>query len=178
VNRFTLPIIVLVLLVALAAGAMAGANAAPSPQALAAAKRITPRGVGGVKLGKTFKRLRRQRLVGKIRHGCELGGPRTRSAPLRSPLEGTVDFTLTSPRRASNIAVIGGAKARGVGIGAAIDDIKAAYPKAKVIHATEETFAITLVKIPKGGGGLLHFAVDTKSGKVTMIGVPYIPFCE
>jgi hypothetical protein len=34
------------------------------------------------------------------------------------------------------------------------------------------------VKIPKSGGGRLQFGVDTKTKKVTLIGIPSIPFCE
>ena len=34
------------------------------------------------------------------------------------------------------------------------------------------------MKIPKDGGGNLHFGVSTKPNKITLIGVPYIAFCE
>jgi hypothetical protein len=47
-----------------------------------------------------------------------------------------------------------------------------------VDHDTEEVFGITLVKVPKNGGGRIHFAVDVDSKKITRIGVPVIPFCE
>ena len=77
-----------------------------------------------------------------------------------------------------DITIKGGAEARGVGIGDTIPDIKAAYPKAKVDHSTDDTFLITLVKIPKDGGGKLRFGVSTKTDKITLIGVPYIAFCE
>ena len=65
-----------------------------------------------------------------------------------------------------------------MGIGGTIAQITAAYPKAKVDHGTEEVFGITLVKIPKNGGGRISFAVDVDSDKITQIGVPSIPFCE
>lgn len=147
--------------------------------ALAAApQRITPKGVGGVKLGATFKALRAKGLVGPLRRGCELGGPNTRGAALRPPLRGSVDFSLSSPRKATNITVTRGAKARGVGIGATIAQIKRAFPKARVDHSTDSTFLLTLVRVPKGGGGRLHFGVSTKTKRVTVIGVPYIAFCE
>jgi len=64
------------------------------------------------------------------------------------------------------------------GIGGTSAQIKAAYPKAKVDHGTEDVFGITLAKIPKDGGGRIHFAVDVRSKKITRIGVPSIPFCE
>ena len=57
-------------------------------------------------------------------------------------------------------------------------DIKDAFPKAKVDHSTDETFLLTLVKIPRDGGGKLRFGVSTKTDRVTQIGVPYIAFCE
>jgi hypothetical protein len=67
-----------------------GGAAAPADRGHAAAKKITGAGVDGVKLGKTHQKLRQQGLVGRIRKGCELGGPDTRSARLRAPLKGQV----------------------------------------------------------------------------------------
>lgn len=147
-------------------------------RAVAAAAAITPRGVGAVKLGETYGQLRARHLVGAIGKGCELAGPNARSASLRAPLKGSVAFTMSTPRKVIDITIRGGATARGVGIGATIPQIKTAYPKAKVDHSTEHTFAITLVKIPKNGGGRLQFAVDTMTHRVAIIGVPAIPFCE
>jgi hypothetical protein len=146
--------------------------AASSPQ------HITPSGVGGVKLGKTYKQLHNKHLIGSIRHGCELGGPNTRAARLRAPLKGSVNFTMTAPRKVTDITIRAGATARGIGIGATITQIKAVFPKAKVDHSTDQTFLLTLVRIPKSGGGKLMFAVDTKTHKVTLIGIPIIAFCE
>jgi hypothetical protein len=160
-------------------GAVAiGTAAAPAETGHAAAKRITPAGVDGVKIGKTYRRLREQGLVGRLRRGCELGGPNTRSARLRAPLAGQVNFTLKAPRRVTDISIRGGARARGVGIGAKIPAIKAAFPKAKVDHSTDTVFRLTLVRVPKRGGGRLMFGVSTKSKRVTVIGVPFIAFCE
>src|SRR3954462_4830876 len=144
----------------------------------AAAPKITPSGVGGVKVGKTYKQLHDAGLIGKIHHGCEFGGPNTRSANLKAPLKGQVNFTLKAPRKVTDLAVQGGAKARGVGIGDKISDIKAAFPKAKVDHSTDHTFELTLVRIPKNGGGKMIFGVSTKTKRVTTIGVPFIAFCE
>jgi hypothetical protein len=162
-----------------AAGTLAIAPAAATPGSAgsAAAKRITAAGVGQVKLGKTFQELHDAGLVGRLRSGCELA-PNTRSARLKAPLKGTVNFTRTAVRRVADITVTGGAKARGVGIGATIAQIKAAFPKAKVDHSTEDVFRITLVKIPKDGGGRIKFAVDVDTHKTTLIGVPIIAFCE
>lgn len=162
-------------------------GAAAPPQAReAAAKRVTPEGVGGVKLGKTYRTLRRQRLVGRIRRGCPLGGPQTRSAGLKRPLRGSVNFSLSAPRRVRAILLTRGARARarGVGIGSRIRRIRRAYPRAKVNHGTDEIFRLTLVTVPKHGRAgrrgrsRLAFGVSTRTKRVTLIGVPGIPFCE
>jgi hypothetical protein len=159
----------LTLVAVLAAAAIAVAGSTP---------KITKYGVDGVKVGATYQQLREKGLVGKIRHGCELGGPNTRSATLKAPLKGQVNFTLKTPRKVTDITVRGGATARGVGIGDRTRDIKAAYPKAKVDHGTDETFGVTVVRVPKSGGGRIMFAVDTDTKRITLIGVPFIGFCE
>jgi hypothetical protein len=161
-----------------AAAVAVGAAVAPAGGDSGATK-ITASGVGEVELGSTHKSLRKKKLVRKLRHGCELGGPSTRSARLKAPLEGSVDYTLRNPRRVTNITVTDGATARGVGIGAKIRDIKAEFPKAKVDHSTDRTFLITLVRIPKKGpGDRFQFGVSTQTKRTIVIGIPYIAFCE
>jgi hypothetical protein len=166
------------------AAAIAGLGAAATGTAAAPAESshesaiISPSGVDGVKLGARYSTLRKHHKIGKIRKGCNLGGPNTRSARLLSPLKGSVDFTLTARRYVANITVTGGAESRGVGIGATIAQIKRAFPKAKSDHSTDKTFGVTLVKIPKGHGGRLQFAVSTKTEKTVEIGIPFIAFCE
>jgi hypothetical protein len=163
------------------AALMTGAGTAPADVAPAgaAAPKIGPNGVGAVKIGKSYTTLRRQKLIGKIKPGCELGGPNTRSAALRLPLRGFVDFTQKSPRRVTNVTVFRGATtARGVGIGSTIEEIQAAYPKAKVDRSTEEVFRATFVTVPKSDGGRFQFAVEVDSGKTTAIGIPYLAVCE
>src|SRR5947209_7843145 len=155
-----------------------GSAAAPTQTGFAAAEKITPKGVGGVKLGTTYKALRKRGLVATIHMGCNLSGPNARAAGLQAPLEGSVAFTQKTPRRVNNIKISGGATARGVGIGAQLADIQAAYPQSQIDHSTETMFGVTLVKIPKDGGGKLQFALDTKTKKVTLIGIPAIQFCE
>jgi hypothetical protein len=155
-----------------------GAAVAPAGGA-SGEKKITASGVGQVKLGKTHRSLRKKKLVGPLRHGCELGGPSTRSARLKSPLKGSVDYTLKNPRRVTNITVTGGATARGVGIGDKIPELKHAFPGAKVDHSTDSTFQITLVRVPKKGpGDRFQFGVSTKTKRTIVIGIPYIAFCE
>jgi hypothetical protein len=159
-------------------GAVAALALGPGAAVAAAPKKITPSGVGQVKLGKTFAQLRQNHLVGKLRNGCELSGPNTKFSKLRSPLRGTVDWSKTTPRRAKRVTITGGATARGVGIGGTLADIKAAFPKAKVDHSTEALFQVTLVRIPKNGGGRIWFTVRTDTKKINLIGVPNIAFCE
>jgi hypothetical protein len=166
---------------AIAGAAAAGAIAAPagSGQAGAAAsQKITSQRVGGVHLGDRYGSLRSRGLVRKIGPGCELGGPNTRSAALKSPLKGSVNFTLSNPRRVTDVTVTGGATARGVGIGARPRAIRRAFPRATFDHSTDGVFALTFVNVPKRGGGRIQFAVSTKTHRVTLIGVPFIAVCE
>ena len=158
--------------------ALGAAAAAPAETSRSADQKVTASGVGKVPLGGTYRSLRASGLLGKLRKGCELGGPGRRSARLRAPLKGFVDLTVHKPRKVRAITVTGGATARGVAIGDRIADIKAAYPKAKVDHDTEDVFDITLVKVPKGGGGRIQFAVDFGTKKITQIAVPGVQFCE
>ena len=147
--------------------------------AFAAAAVITPTRVDGVHLGDTHADLHARGKVGPIRPGCELA-PNTKSAKLKAPLKGSVNYTLSSPRKVDSITITGGAKARGVGIGATIAQIKAKFPHAKIDHSTDQVFQLTLVKTPKRphGGGRIMFGVSTQTKRTTIIGVPFIAFCE
>ena len=156
--------------------AVAGSALALSAETASVAK-ITPKGVGAVKLGATNTKLRQRHLIGRLHRGCPLA-PNTRSARLLKPLKGSVDFNRKTPRRVADIVVTGGAKARGVGIGATISDIQNAFPSAIIDHSTEPTFKLTLVRIPRNGGGRIQFAVPKSTHRVSLIGVPFIPFCE
>src|ERR671932_1226546 len=161
----------------LVATAVAALALGPGAAVAAAPKKITPAGVGQVKLGKTFKELRRQGLVGKLRPGCELA-ENTRTARLRSPLRGAVNFTQSNPRLLNDITIRRGAKARGVGIGDTLADIKAKFPKRKVDHSQESVFGLTFVHIPNKAHVKEQFAIDVNTKKITLIGVPFIAVCE
>jgi hypothetical protein len=163
--------IVTLVVAAFAVGATAAPAFAPAPQ------KITSTGVGQVKLGKKFKTLRQQGLVGKLRKGCELA-ENTRTARLRSPLSGSVNFTQSNPRKATDITIRGGAEARGVGIGDTIADIKAAFKKRRIDHTQEDVFQLTFVFVPKKNDPRLMFAVDVDTKTITLIGVPIIALCE
>jgi hypothetical protein len=166
------------LLIALAAAAaLAAAPALARPDRPAAAK-ITAAGVDGVKLGASYTSLRNAGKLAKATRGCELGGPNTRSARLKAPLKGFVDLTLTRPRKVMTINITGGAKAKGVGIGARFAKIKAAFPGTKLDHSTDRVFGLSIAKVKKSAGGPFMFAVSTKTHKVTSIGVPNLAFCE
>ena len=39
-------------------------------------------------------------------------------------------------------------------------------------------FGITLVKIPKNGGGRMWFGIPTDTKKISLIGVPNLSFCD
>lgn len=161
-----------------AAAALLVTAAASALTTRAAPQKITPAGVGAVKLGKSYASLRAAGRVGKIGPGCDVAGPQARASVLRPPLVGSVDYTFKNPRRVRVIAIRGGAAARGVRVGAGQAAIKRAFPRAVVDRSTEKTFGITLYKVPKGGGGRMQFAVATQTKKVVSIGIPFIAICD
>jgi hypothetical protein len=174
------PSLLLALIAAgITAGALAIGSSASPPADGAAAAKIGPTRVDGVHLGDVHADLRARGKVGKIRKGCELGGPDTRSARLLAPLKGSVNYTLSAPRAVTSITITAGARARGIGMGATIPAIKAKFPHATVTHATDEVFQLTLVRTPKRAkGGRITFGVSTQTKRTTIIGVPFIAFCE
>src|SRR3954452_14457248 len=99
-------------LAALATLADAAGTAAVADGASPPAQKITPLRVGGVHIGDRHRSLRARGLVGRIGPGCELA-ENTRSARLKAPLKGSVNYTQTTPRLVTDILVRGGAKARG-----------------------------------------------------------------
>jgi len=162
-----------------AAGGAAAASAAAGDgaPATAAALKITPMRAGPVHLGDRYTSLRAHKLVGRIGPGCELE-ENSRAARLKAPLKGTVNFSRRNPRKVDDILVTGGAKARGVGVGSRARAVRRAFPHARFDHGTEDMFGFTLVKVPRKAGGRLQFAISTKTHRVTLIGLPFIAFCE
>ena len=155
----------------------------PAAATAAAPQKITFKGVGQVKLGKTFKSLRDAGLVGKLHKGtCDAAGANALPfAKLRSPLNGTVEFTKGTPHRVNDITIRGGAEARGVGIGDKLKDIKAKFPKRKVDHSQEDVFGAFFVFVPRLnpiGSIKMMFVIDSDTRKITLIGVPFVPLCE
>jgi hypothetical protein len=176
--RTFLPRCVIAAFVATAtAAAVLGAAQAASTAPVELA--ITPAGVGGVKLGARYSTLHAAHLLGKVQRGCELAGPKARAAKLVAPLRGSVNLTDTTPRKVAAIDIRGvRATASGIGIGSTYAALKKAFPKATSDHSTESTFAVTLVNVPKGGGGRLQFAVSVMTKKVSEVGIPFIPTCD
>jgi hypothetical protein len=145
--------------------------------AVAAAPKIQPPGVGGIHLDAKWRNLRHAGRVGRLRPGCELAGTDVRSARLKAPLKGSVNLTASRPRRVTDIQVTHGARARGVGIGSTLAQIKAAFPHARVDHS-QENLGFTRVHVTVRHGGPVSFAVDTGTGRTTLIGVPELAICE
>ena len=168
----------------LAAAALTGTAAgavvavAPAAPARTAAVEVTRTGAGKVRLGRTYRRLRDAKAIWRIRPGCEPAGPSSRSAALRRPLRGSVEFTQTSPRRAAFITIRAGARARGIGVGSTLKALRKAFPKARIDRRTEEIFRFTTVHIPRRGGGRFDFAVSLATKRVTEIGIPGLFLCD
>ena len=76
------------------------------------------------------------------------------------------------------ITILGGATARGVGVGATAAQARRAFPHLTLDHSTERVFGITLLKVPQRDGGSFQFAVGMQTGKIMEIGIPAIAFCE
>jgi hypothetical protein len=162
-----------------AVAALAAGGLLAVPAVAATPEKVTSKGVDGVKLGAKHSVLRERRLLGRKRPGCELDGPEARAAKLRGmAAEGFVNLTKDKPRRVDNVQLRSGAEAAGVGFGDRKADIKAAFPHAKFITQTEEPFGLTLAEVPKRDGGKLQFGIDVDTKRITLIGVPFILFCE
>jgi hypothetical protein len=158
---------------ALLAGLALTASAAAAP-ARPEAARISGAGVDGVKVGASYTSLRLAHKIAKATRGCELAGPQARSARLRAPLKGSVDLTITKPRRVDTITVLGGAKAKGVGVGSSRAAVKHAFPKAKFRHV----LGFTVARVPKSEGGPFEFLLGTTGKRVELVGIPHVAFCE
>jgi hypothetical protein len=147
----------------------------PAPPARpAATAKITGAGVDGVKVGASYTSLRLAGKLAKATRGCELAGPQARAARLRAPLKGSVNLTISRPRRVDTITVTGGAKAKGVGVGSTRAAVKAAFPHAKFHHV----LGLVLARVPKADGGRFELSLGTKGKRVDAVGIPHLAFCE
>ena len=158
---------------ALLAGLALTASAVAAPLRPGAAK-ISGAGVDGVKVGASYTSLRLAHKLAKATRGCELAGPQARAAKLLAPLKGSVNLTISRPRRVDTITVVGGARANGVGVGSKRAAVKAAFPQAKFRHV----LGITIARVPKAEGGPFEFSLGTAGKKVDSIGIPHLAFCE
>ena len=158
---------------ALLAGLAVTASAVAAP-ARPGAARITGAGVDGVKVGASYTSLRLAHKIGKATRGCELAGPQARAAKLLAPLKGSVDLTITKPRKVDTITVTGGARAKGVGVGSSLTAVKAAFRHVRVRHV----LGITVARVPKADGGSFELSLGTAGKRVDSIGIPHLAFCE
>lgn len=148
-----------------------------APAVAAAPAKVTKRGVGPVKLGKTHASLKAKGVLGPMVAGCELAGPGQKAARIRGSIEGAVNLT-RGGHRVKSIVVTDGAAAKGVGFGDRARHIRAKFPHAEFDKSTEEVFGLTLVTVPKRNGGRFQFGIDARTNKISIMGVPFIAFCE
>jgi hypothetical protein len=148
------------------------------PAVAAAPAKVTRNGVGPVKLGATHASLKAKGVLGPQIPGCELAGPGQKAARIKGSIEGAVNLKSGKNRRVKTIVVTDGAAAKGVGFGDRGRHIKARFPNAEFDRSTEEVFGLTLVTVPRSDGGRFQFGIDAKTNKITVMGVPFIAFCE
>jgi hypothetical protein len=144
----------------------------------AAAKVITPQGVGPLHLGATAKQLQNKHLIGGLRKGCELV-PGQRVAQLRAPLRGFAVFA-AGKKRLSGLTVSAGVEtARHVRIGTTAKAARAAYPGA-VFQApgTVEPFPVGFLWVPNLNRPRITMVIKPGSLRVGSISVPAPNFCE
>jgi hypothetical protein len=156
--------------------AVAALALGPAAATAAAPQKITPAGVGQVKLGMTFSQLRQQHLIGKLHKGhCDAAGPNASPfARLRSPLRGQADFTKAVPHKLTDITIRGGATARGVRVGDSLAKVKSKFPKRRIRH----DLGLIFVDIPNTANIKEQFIVNEDTKKVDVIGVPFVAICE
>ena len=162
------------LLTAAAASALLALG--PAAATAAAPQKITPAGVGQVKLGMTWSQLHHQHLVGLLHQGhCDAAGPNASPfAKLRSPLKGVADVTKSVPHKLTDITIRGGATARGVRVGDSLAKVKAKFPNRTVQH----DIGLIFVHIPNVPHIKEQFILNEDTKTVDVIGVPFVAICE
>lgn len=143
-----------------------------------AALRVTPHGVGQVRLGATAEALHRKGLIGNLRKGCEFD-PGQRIAPLRAPLRGWVVFESDS-KGLRAFTIDGGAETtRHIVVGSTAAEARNAYPDALYeAPGTAKPFAEGFLWVPNLSKPKLTMIIDPGTLLVEVISVPSPNFCE
>jgi hypothetical protein len=154
----------------------------PGPAAprllMRSAPRITPQGVGRLRLGATVGSLRRRHLIGGLRKGCELYAGQ-RVAPLRSPLSGWATFE-GGGRTLAAISIEGGAEtASGIGAGSTAAEARAAYPAGEWLSPRRMyPLPVGLLWVDGSAHPKFGILVDPETHRVEDISIPSPNFCE
>lgn len=153
----------------------------PVSTELAGGPILTERGVGGLRLGRTLSEVRRAKLIGRVRPGCELVRPRPYWARLRSPLRGSATFTGSrgTSRLDALLITSGAVTDRGVRIGSTAAQVLRAYPEAKVQNSRPgDPLQFSAIQVTRGGRSRLWFMLDRPRGRVLSFEIPGPQFCE
>ncbi len=143
-----------------------------------AGPRITPRGVGSLRLGATIRSLRRRHLIGGLRKGCELYSGQ-RVAPLLSPLSGWATFEGGGQKLAS-ISIEGGAETvKGIGAGSTAAEARTAYPAGQWLSPRRMyPLPVGLLWVNHPSHPKFGILVDPETHRVASISIPSPNFCE
>jgi hypothetical protein len=142
---------------------------------------LSEKGVGGLKLGRSYAAIKKAGLIGKVTPGCELASPRPYGAKLRSPLKGFATFTGKAGHRVlSSLVITGGAKtAKGIKRGSTAAAIHAAYPTAKDLDSKSgDPIQIHAIVLKRNGKDKIWFVLSKHNGVLTEFGVPSLEICE
>lgn len=164
------------------AGGLAGAGALTSAAQTPpeTGPQISGRAVGGVALGRSYKFMRAQALIGKARAGCPLGPREQKVATLRTPLKGFATFEQRGDElELIGITVRGGARtARGIEVGSTARQALRLYRASRRSTATRATFGVDLIQVRFRRRSAFSFVVNPRTSRITQIDVPVTSFCD
>jgi hypothetical protein len=145
-----------------------------------AAPKITPKGIGKLRLGTPLAVIQRAHLLGRTHRGCDLAWPAPIVAQLSPPLEGTATFSGSGAHRLQAISITGGAKTdRGVGVGDRASKVRRAYPSATVQDAPPgDPLQLHAITVAEHGKTVLWLELGRAGGRVTEIDIPSLETCE